>query len=496
MSTRRPASRDPLATGAGQGSAALRAQTEESACERELLRTIAEGVHGVEALFDLAGRLIWISPSIERLTGRSPVECIGAPDALALLVDESDLKHCRSMAQKVAQGGGEEDFEMRLVRSDGTVRWIGCRWRRLERDGAPHGLRMSAEDVQARKETEYQLLETVAELRRTQALREHYLARSNDERMRLVALLNAIRLGILFMDRDHRVLYFNRAMLDIWGFAPDDNLIGMRDAALWLRVESLLEDPEEYAEAIRRTVDDHGAGTWHEIRFKDGRIVTDTSAVVESGRDGRGIGRVWIYEDVTEQRRIADRLVQMAERDPLTDLYNRRRFHEELDRLLADAQRRNFRVGLITFDLDGFKPINDAFGHQAGDEVLVCMTRHVGSLIRRNEVFFRLGGDEFAVLVPDAETAGLEELARRIVEGVAELRFEFQRQEARLTASLGIALFPDHAADAERLVAEADAAMYRSKSTGRNRWSIAGPDPDESARMSPSGPHGPNREED
>lgn len=477
-------------------SAEMLARIDASVHHAELLRAVAEGVHGIEALFDLAGRLIWISPSIERVTGRTPAQCMNADDALALLVHESDLGYCRSMAQKVAQGGAEGEFEIRLVGENGQVRWIACCWRRIETDGAPSGLCMSAEDVQARKEKEYKLLETVAELRRSQALREHYLARSNDERRRLIALLNAIRLGILFMDRDRRVLYYNRAMLDIWGFPPDENLIGVRDVVLQNRVAHLVEDPEAYLSSIQEPGDGKRFATPREIHFKDGRIVTDASAVVESESEGGDIGRVWIYEDVTEQRRIAERLVQMAERDPLTDLFNRRRFHEELDRLLADAIRRNYGVGLIIFDLDGFKPINDEFGHQAGDEVLVTMSRHVGSIIRRNETFFRLGGDEFAVLVPDADVAGLDELARRIVEGVAALKFVFEGRETGLTASLGIAMFPTHAEDGERLVAAADHAMYRSKSTGRNRWSIAGCDEADSARIEPSGPDGPNRQED
>lgn len=464
--------------------------------QAELLRSVAEGVHGIEALFGLDGRLIWISPSIERITGRTPAECMSADDALALLVHESDLGYCRSMAQKVAQSSVAEEFEIRLVGNEGELRWIGCCWRRIDAEGAPARLRMSAEDVQARKEAEYKLLETVAELRRSQALREHYLARSNDERRRLIALLDVIRLGILFMDRDRRVLYYNRALLDIWGFPPDENLIGVRDVVLQNRVAHLVENPEAYFSSIQEPGNTSRLATSHEIHFKDGRVVTDTSAVVVSESEGGDIGRVWIYEDVTEQRRIAERLVQMAERDPLTDLFNRRRFHEELERLLADAVRRNYDVGLIIFDLDGFKPINDEFGHQAGDEVLVTMSRHVGSIIRRNETFFRLGGDEFAVLVPDADAAGLDELARRIVEGVAGLRFEFEGRETGLTASLGIAMFPTHAEDGERLVAAADQAMYRSKTTGRNRWSIAGCGDADSARIEPSGSDGPNRQKD
>jgi len=455
------------------------------------LREVSEGVYGLEALFDVAGRLVWISPSIHRITGRTPAECLAAPDAIVFLVHESDRNYCLRTARKVAEGGPPANFEMRLMRADGRICWVACHWRPLGDDSThPAGLRMSAEDIQARKETEYKLLETVTELRRAQALRERYLARSNDERQRLSALLNVIRLGILFMDRDHRVLYYNRAMLSIWGFAPEENLIGMRDVVLQSRVAPLLEQPEAYFEHIAGVLQVHGVSETHEIGLRDGRIVTDVSTVVESvaepvqGR--RWIGRVWIYEDVTEERKIARKMVELAERDPLTNLFNRRRFHEELNRLVAEASRHAVRVGLIAIDLDGFKPINDEFGHQAGDVVLVGLAQAVGGVIRRNEMFFRLGGDEFGVLVPDAEERDLCELARRILEVIETQRFEFEGRSASLTASLGIALFPQHADNPEQLVAVADQAMYCSKNRGRDRWTLAGSQAHESDRMVPS----------
>ncbi|MGL1832545.1 sensor domain-containing diguanylate cyclase [Rhodocyclaceae bacterium SMB388] len=482
--------------GAEMASAAMLERIDAAVRQADLLREIAEGVYGIEALFDPDSRLVWISPSVEDVTGISRADCLAADDPLTLLAYDSDLGFCRGVVKRVAEQGETESFEMRLRGAGGGICWVACRWRRVERDGRPVGLRLSAENVQTRKETEYKLLETVAELRRSQALREHYLSRSNDERKRLTALLNVIRLGILFMDRDHRVLYYNRAMLDIWGFPPDENLIGMRDVVLQNRVATLLEEPEIYFRSIQNVIADGAGQSSREIRFKDGRLVTDLSAVVEGSPGTRGIGRVWIYEDVTEQRRTAERLVELAERDPLTDLYNRRRFHEDLNRVLADAERREYSVGLLIFDLDGFKPINDEFGHQAGDEVLVRMSREVGGIIRRNETFFRLGGDEFAVLVPDADVAGLFELAKRIVEGVAALQFNFDGSPVKLTASLGIALYPGHATTAESLIAAADEAMYRSKASGRNRWTIAPKGSDESARMSHSKNQAYNRRED
>lgn len=442
--------------------------------ELALLRSVADGIHGVEALFSVQAQLCWISPSIERLTGRSPSYYQSADDALSVLVHTSDLAYCRRTMGEVLTTGEGRDFELRLQREDGRINWVACHWRPwLDERGHMNGVRLSAEDIQARKETEYTLLETVAELRRAQALREHYLTRSNDERHRLSALLNVIRLGILFIDRDHRVLYYNSAMLKLWSYSPSENLIGVRDVVLQSTIAPLLVDPGGYFAHIETVIRSATVTEPFEFHFKDGRVVTDVSAVVEGGLDGRGIGRVWIYEDVTEQRRVAEQLVALAERDPLTNLFNRRRFHEELERLLADAARRQIGVGLLSFDLDGFKPINDRFGHQAGDEVLVSLAEGLRRIVRRNELFFRVGGDEFAVLVPDATADALAELAVRLLEGVAGLRFQFNGEEAGVTASIGAACYPQHGKDVETLMAAADRAMYQAKAGGRNRWSLA-----------------------
>jgi diguanylate cyclase (GGDEF)-like protein/PAS domain S-box-containing protein len=452
--------------------------------EADLLGEIAEGVHGIEAVFDPALRLRWISPSIERVTGFSTAACRAAEDVFDLLVFESDRDFCRRMVMQVLEDGLPQDFELRLATADGRTVWVVAHWRRRAGEGAKGGLRLSAEDIGARKQTEYTLLETVAELRRAQALREHYLLRSNDERQRLAALLNLIRLGILFMDQDRRVLYHNRAMLEIWGYQADAQLVGCREAVLKENAAAVVADPEGFFAHIDEAVRERSvASEEYEIRFVDGRIVTDRSAVVGGGDDSRSIGRLWIYEDVTAERRISDRLVELAERDELTGLYNRRRFHEELERLLADAARRGTEVGLLSFDLDGFKPVNDSFGHQAGDEVLVGLSEAVGRIVRRHELFFCVGGDEFALLVPASTASGLRELAHRLVETVAALHFRFGGSTVGVTASVGIARFPDNAADAETLIAAADEALYLSKSEGRNRASVSARQRGESARM-------------
>ncbi len=473
-----------------------RATNEDS--ELRLLRQVAEGVNGIEAVFDRDLRLLWISPSIARVTGFTPQKCVEADDVFALLVHDSDRSHARRMAAQVVSDGLAQDLELRFRRCDGEAVWVASHWRAVPAVGdGLVALQLSAEEIQTRKETEYKLLETVTELRRAQALREHYLVRSNDERQRLTALLNLIRLGIMFMDRDRRVLYYNRAMLEIWGFSPDAHLIGMRESVLQSTAAPLLEDAPGYFAHIDEVIDaNQTVSTEYEFRFADGRIVTDRSAVVEGALAGHGIGRVWIYEDVTAERRISAQLISMAERDPLTNIFNRRRFHEELERILADAARRGVEVGVLGIDLDGFKPINDAFGHQAGDEVLIGLVERIASIVRRNEMFFRIGGDEFAVLVPDTRACELAELANRLCEAIADLVFEFDGQPASVTASVGIALFPENGLDAQALIVAADEAMYRSKTLGRNRWTLSARGGAESARMSVSSSDEPDSKED
>jgi PAS domain-containing protein len=228
--------------------------------DAELLAEIALGVRSVEAVFLPGLALRWISPSIEALTGFSAAECVAAADPFELLVFEDDRVFCRRMAQRVEAEGVAQAFELRLCARDGHAVWVQTHWR----PRAGGGLRLSAEHIQARKATEFTLLETVAELRRQEALRELYLVRSNDERQRLAALLNLIRLGILFIDQDRRVLYHNRAMLEIWGYPPETVLVGCRDAVLKERAPVVLADPAALPRAHRshrawQAVDQRGA---------------------------------------------------------------------------------------------------------------------------------------------------------------------------------------------------------------------------------------------
>ncbi len=314
------------------------------------------------------------------------------------------------------------------------------------------------------------------DLRNAESRQRSLVATVDAERSRLDALLSAMRLGLVFVDQDERICYLNPAFAGLWSVSLDGHLanLPLSDLHHWLDA-TLCETTRQ---ALFR-----GDGTSVELVLADGRVITQQSVAVTS-TGGAELGRLWIFEDVTSERQIAEHLIFMAERDPLTGLANRARFSAELERLVGHRQRDRKPCGAVLyFDLDEFKAINDSFGHRAGDNVLVRTADAIGRLIRNDELFARLGGDEFAIVAPKADQAAAQVLAERVVKSLGSLSFEFDSQRFSITSSLGIALFPEHGETVEELVSHADAAMYQAKRGGKNCWRLYRSDLDESAQV-------------
>ena len=452
---------------------ALSARIEKLRLNEARFHALAESAFGMEAWISDEGKLLWVNPSVERATGYSVAECILAPDMVELLVYPKDRGFARELLQKALRGETSDGQEVRLLKKDGAVLWVGLNWQLMTDAGwGPRGLRVSVSDVERRKQAEMKLLETVAEVRRAQSLQQVYLRRSDEERKRLEALLDAMRIGVLFLDHDRRVIHCNRAFLSLLGFPPEENLTGVRMEVILENCAGHLSEAARYQQHVDAVLAERETAPNFEFGLADGRIINEVTAAVPGPSADRASGRLWIFEDVTEQRRAAERLTQLADRDPLTDLLNRRRFHEELQRMLAEADRRQAPFGLLAIDLDGFKGINDRFGHQAGDDVLTTLAQAVGSTVRKNEIFFRLGGDEFAILAPDSSEAEMLGLARRVSGIIVEQGWQFDGVAVGITASLGIATYPRDASSGEELIAHADSAMYQAKSSGRNAWQV------------------------
>jgi len=306
-------------------------------------------------------------------------------------------------------------------------------------------------------------------------LQGQYLKETEQERARLVSLLSAMNLGILFVAADSRVIYHNPAFSRIWMIENENGLIGLPVHEVLGKSTSVLVRPDHFSRHVLLALETREASDSYEIQMTDGRIITELDYPVRD-REGRFIGHLWIYEDVTRERQTAEQLVYMAERDALTGLYNRHHFQQELARTMLDSDRHQIPCAVMFFDLDEFKTINDSYGHRAGDALLIRVAGEIGALVRRNEVLARLGGDEFAILLPAIQDSEAEALAERVVRAVSQIPFSFEEQNLRLTTSLGIAYYPVHATDADDLVARADIAMYQAKDAGKNTWRVYRPD--------------------
>jgi diguanylate cyclase (GGDEF)-like protein len=189
--------------------------------------------------------------------------------------------------------------------------------------------------------------------------------------------------------------------------------------------------------------------------------------LVKGTYDGLAMSRSIRY--AIERKAFEAALVERANFDSLTGLVNRALFRDRLDHALTRASRARTRIALMFVDLDGFKAINDTLGHEIGDEVLKCAAGLLGRVARKDDTVARLGGDEFTVILEQIDdTSDALVVAKRILRAFGA-PLVVSAREVRVTCSIGVAVFPDSAADAESLLRHADAAMFRAKHSGRNQ---------------------------
>jgi diguanylate cyclase (GGDEF)-like protein len=174
--------------------------------------------------------------------------------------------------------------------------------------------------------------------------------------------------------------------------------------------------------------------------------------------------------NITAQRRAEETLLRQAQYDPLTNLPNRIFFNKRLEQALKRAKRMNGRFAILFIDLDGFKQVNDEMGHEVGDQVLRDVAGTFVEHLRGNDTLARIGGDEFVLLVEDLQAENqVESLANKLIDAVTLLDTPALNR-VKIGSSIGIALYPDHAENANELLIRADEGMYEAKRQGKNRY--------------------------
>ena len=186
------------------------------------------------------------------------------------------------------------------------------------------------------------------------------------------------------------------------------------------------------------------------------------------GDQGKVLGCFAVTTDITEHKLTEERIQRVAHHDSLTGLPNRLLFNDRLDQAISLAKRDSRQFALLYLDLDKFKPVNDTLGHTAGDELLKGVAARIRHQVRESDTVARVGGDEFTVILPDiARREDAETVAKKIIAALATpFQLGSQKQSVDIGTSIGIAVYPADARDADALVKAADAAMYSAKQVG------------------------------
>ena len=199
------------------------------------------------------------------------------------------------------------------------------------------------------------------------------------------------------------------------------------------------------------------------------------------GRDGQVLGAVLVFHDVTENRRLIQRLEHDATHDALTGLINRAEFERRLERALASAQQHGAQHALCYLDLDQFKLVNDTAGHTAGDQLLRQIDVLLAEMFRERDTLARIGGDEFGLLLDNCPLARAQIIAQTVVNALRDLRFHWEGRTYQIGVSIGVVAITAEAQDTTQLLTQADVACYTAKELGRNQVHVYQPADSESA---------------
>jgi diguanylate cyclase (GGDEF)-like protein/PAS domain S-box-containing protein len=296
----------------------------------------------------------------------------------------------------------------------------------------------------------------------------------SSERDFLTAIMNSAQVIILTQDCDGSILTMNE---------EGTEFIGIRNYHRGSRYfsDSFMTsgDNDELQHALTRVKIGMISSYQHDSQAISSDGGKRTISWIHSHLPGKPYPNVPIFLsvglDITDREVAKQRLTWLAGHDPLTELYNRREFQLEFEKILTLAERYHHQTSLIFLDLDHFKFINDSSGHQAGDALLQIVARKLKEVTRSSDLIARLGGDEFAIVIPESDSAHAILFTEKLLGELKLLSLPLKGRSYRVSASVGIVTFPEHGSNFEELLSNADLAMYQAKEAGRDRWHLFTP---------------------
>ena len=278
---------------------------------------------------------------------------------------------------------------------------------------------------------------------------------TDERRAHVEATLDCLADAVLSTDLDGHITYLNLAAETLTG---------------WSRQEAAGRPVGEVVKTV-------GLGADCVLIRRDGHqteIEHSTTSILDV--DGQPRATVMVFRDAGTARKLSRHLSHLAEHDALTDLPNRLLLNDRLTRAIALAERHHKPLAVLFLDVDGFKAVNDSLGHAAGDAILRAIAARLGAAIRKSDTVSRYSGDEFVIVLPEIEQGDDAAVVARKLVRAASGPHRIEARNITVTASVGIALYPDDGRDAETLIKNADAAMYDAKRTGIGSFRLFRPD--------------------
>jgi diguanylate cyclase (GGDEF)-like protein/PAS domain S-box-containing protein len=394
------------------------------------------------ALIGFDGRILRANAALCEMLGRDEGELVGSttkaythPDDAA--VTAAAFTHLNTQLTPLS-------VQKRYLRPDGEVVWAQTRGAAVtDASGTPSHIVSHFLDITAIKVAEVSQIEATA---------------------RFETAFADAPIGMAIVGLDGRLVRVNRVLCQ---------LSGRTEAGLLQLTVGDLMDPEDRAvnvEHVKRLLAGETDRYTVQQRFStaDRRLVWTMLAVsLVRDSEGRPLNFISQIEDISERKRLEAELQHQADHDSLTTLWNRRRFNEELERQVGRCRRYAEHAALVLIDLDGFKQINDTYGHTVGDDLLVRVADAVRKRSRLTDSVFRLGGDEFAVMLTDVSLAQADRIAASIRQTISRASIIVNGVELSVNASIGIAGLDRNAVTDQQAYVQADEAMYRDKARTR-----------------------------
>lgn len=404
--------------------------------QEALLRAVYDSSSVAVLLMSNTGKIIYTNQRVAELY-RQPYDGLPGCYVYQLLTEQQQTELKQAVAKLLHKETDSFVLEQRCRRSDGSDLLILVSGQPFRgKNGDISGIVIVLEDITER--------------------------RKNEAAMQLAStVLDASPGGILVTDADKRIIAVNPAFTRLTGYSLEDILYQNP------HILSSGQQDETFYQSMWASIQQHGRWEGELVnRRKDGQLLPELLSISQvSDKKGNVVNYVGMFLDITERWQAASRIQYLAHHDYLTGLPNRLALVEHATHALTLARRYKRRLAIFYIDLDRFKPINDLYGHNVGDIILKMVAQRLLSMVRESDTVCRQGGDEFVILLPEfTDVAHLERLAIKIREEIqAPCQISDIETPLMVSASIGIATYPDNGDTVDAIIQSADSAMYSAK---------------------------------